>query len=352
MPLESYDLPSADPPLPVARTAANLQDLRSGLEGVLPPRDLDRTLRVASWNVKQLGGRPRLPESYWYIAEVLSHFDVAFLRDLAGDLRGLERVRALLGDSWAFLVSDLLGGGDTEERVGILYDTRTVQFTGITGEFVLPDTEVVGRRRVPVRALARTPLMATFRAGGFGFALAGLQLRDPAPETPDPEAARRAAGEAVALHMAERTVDPSAPTRNLVLLGDFDFHEADSAIARELLGNGFGIPVGRETLLAAREGRIGRFYDQIAYRFGDRPRTAPLGQGVLPLFDWVFRDDQYSRYRPELRKDDGQAPRDPASFYRQYFRRDQLSDHLPIWAAFDIDLEADRLDRLAVTSRS
>jgi hypothetical protein len=347
MPLESYDLPSADPPLPVARTAANLQDLRSGLERVLPPRDLDRTLRVASWNVKQLGGRPRLPESSWYIAEVISHFDVVFLRELAGDLAGLERVRGLLGESWSYLVSDLLGGSDTDERVGIVYDTRTVQFTGICGEFVLPDTEVVGRRRVPVRALARSPLMATFRAGCFDFALAGLQLRDPPADTPDPEAARRAAAEALALHMAERTVDPAARTRNLILLGDFDFHEAGSAIARELAANGFGIPVGREAILSAREGKVGRFYDQLAYRFGDRPGLAPLGQGVLPLFDWVFRDDQYARYRPELRKDDGQAPRDAASFYRQYFRRDQLSDHHPLWAAFDVDLGADRLDRLA-----
>ena len=347
MPLESYDLPSADPPLPVARTAANLQDLRSGLEGVLPPRDLDRTLRVASWNVKQLGGRPRLPESYWYIAEVLSHFDVVFLRELAADLAGLDRVRRLLGDSWAFLVSDLLAGGDTDERVGIVYDTRTVQFTGISGEFVLPDSEVVGRRRVAVRALARSPLMASFRAGGFDVALAGLQLRDPPPGTPDPEAARRAAAEALALHVAERTIDPAARTRNLILLGDFDFHEPDSAIARELTRNGFGIPVGYDALRAARDGRVGRFYDQIAYRFGDRPKLQPRGYGVLPLFDWVFRDDQYTRYRPELRKDDGQAPRDPASFYRQYFRRDQLSDHHPLWAAFDIDLEADRLDRLA-----
>ena len=347
MPLESYDLPSANPPLPVARTAANLQDLRSGLEGVLPPRDLDRTLRVASWNVKQLGGRARLPESYWYIAEVLSHFDVVFLRELAGDLSGLERVRALMGDSWAFLASDLLAGGDTEERLGIVYDTRTVQFTGVCGEFVLPDTEVVGRRRVPVRSLARSPLMASFRAGGFDFALAGLQLRDPPADTPDPDAARRAAAEAVALHMAERTVEPGTRTRNLVLVGDFDFHEGGSAIARELTANGFRIPVGREALLAAREGSVGRFYDQLAYRFGDRPAMKPLGQGVLPLFDWVFRDDQYARYRPELRKDDGQAPRDAASYYRQYFRRDQLSDHHPLWAAFDIDLEADRLDRLA-----
>jgi hypothetical protein len=347
MPLESYDLPSADPPLPVARTAANLQNLRSGLEGVLPPRDLDRTLRIASWNVKQLGGRPRLAESYWYIAEVLSHFDVVFLRELAGDLAGLDRVRGLLGESWTVLVSDLLAGGDADERVGLVYDTRTVQFTGISGEFVLPDTEVVERKRVPVRALARSPLMASFRAGGFDFALAGLQLRDPPAETADPEAARRAAAEALALHVAERTVDPAARTRNLILLGDFDFHEPDSAIRRELTGNGFQIPVGREALCAAREGMVGRFYDQIAYRFGDRPQQRPIGQGVLPLFDWVFRDDQYHRYRPELRKDDGQAPRDPASFYRQYFRRDQLSDHNPLWAAFDIDLEADRLDRLA-----
>lgn len=347
MPLESYDLPAADPPVPVARTAANLQDLRSGLESVLPPRDLDRTLRVASWNVKQLGGHPRLPESYWYIAEVLSHFDVVFLRELAGDLGGLERVRALLGDSWSFLVSDVLGASDAEERVGIVYDTRTIHFTGICGEFVLPDSEVVGRRRMAVRALARSPLLASFRAGGLDVALAGLQLRDPPADTQDPEAARRAAAEAVALHVAERTVDPGARTRNLVLFGDFDFHEADSAIARELTANGFRIPVRRDALLAAREGKVGRFYDQIAYRFGDRPRLEPLGQGVLPLFDWVFRDDQYHRYRPELRKDDGQAPRDAASFYRQYFRRDQLSDHHPLWAAFDIDLEADRLDRLA-----
>jgi endonuclease/exonuclease/phosphatase family metal-dependent hydrolase len=347
MPLESYDLPAADPPVPVERTAANLRSLRAALEADLPARDPDRTLRVASWNVKQLGARPRLPESSWYIAEVISHFDVVGLREVAGDLGGLERVRQLLGPAWAYLVSDVAPGSEDGERVGVLYDSRTVQFTGIAGELELPETEVVERRRVPLRAIARTPLMASFRAGGFEFALASATLGLAVARPDDDPDLRAAEAEAFALNMAQRVAEDRGATRNLLLLGDFDFHDAASPVADRLRRHGFGIPVGHDQLMATSVGGVGRFYDQIAYRFADRPRARPRASGVVALFDHVFRDDQYKRYRPELRKSDGTAPRDALSYYRQYFRRDELSDHLPLWAAFDIDVASERLGHLA-----
>ena len=62
-----------------ARIVGNLQALREDLSevGGVPPRTVKNTLLLASWNLRdfdsnKFGYGPRMDESYYYIAEVIS----------------------------------------------------------------------------------------------------------------------------------------------------------------------------------------------------------------------------------------------------------------------------------------
>lgn len=134
-----YRLDESDPALNAPRTAANLIDLRVQLDRDVPPKTVLERLLLATWNIQAFGTTNRLEESYWYIAEILSRFDLIAIQEIKGDLSALDQVRALLGDWWDYIVTDVTeGSAGNNERLGFLFDTRKVEFGGIAGEIVLP----------------------------------------------------------------------------------------------------------------------------------------------------------------------------------------------------------------------
>lgn len=102
-----------------------------------------RRLRIATWNLREFdSGRYgyRLPEAIFYIAEVISAFDIVALQEVRGDLYALNRLLRVLGSNWKAIMTD----SDTStsshgERMVFLYDTRHVQFQGTAGEVSLSD---------------------------------------------------------------------------------------------------------------------------------------------------------------------------------------------------------------------
>ncbi len=65
-----------------------LLSLRGRLDRLLPPKDADDRLLLATWNIRDLGKRNRrgygrrLPESHFYIAEVISRFDFVAMQQV------------------------------------------------------------------------------------------------------------------------------------------------------------------------------------------------------------------------------------------------------------------------------
>ena len=86
------NLSSADPSVTgsinVKRTAANLQELRTQLDEQIPRRSVFETLLLATWNIQAFGNSFRTEESLWYIAEVLSRFDLIAIQEVKRDLGG------------------------------------------------------------------------------------------------------------------------------------------------------------------------------------------------------------------------------------------------------------------------
>ena len=73
------------PGMPVAekqRTIVKLLELKQGLDSSITPRRTDDNLIIASWNIKEFGHTTqRIPESYFYIAEIISYFDLIAVQE-------------------------------------------------------------------------------------------------------------------------------------------------------------------------------------------------------------------------------------------------------------------------------
>ncbi len=331
-----YRLDESDPALNAPRTAANLIDLRVQLDRDVPPKTVLERLLLATWNIQAFGTTNRLEESYWYIAEILSRFDLIAIQEIKGDLSALDQVRALLGDWWDYIVTDVTeGSAGNNERLGFLFDTRKVEFGGIAGEIVLPPLKDAKGRSVAPDQIFRTPFVAGFRAGWFDFMLATAHIRFGKNKRADP--ARVMEIRQVADFLAKRGSRTSTWSPNLVLLGDFNIFDESSPAMDALLDAGFTVPRALSQVPSSNVGAQPRRYDQIAFRLSGQPQLQPTQAGVLDYFESVYTDDKFGSYAPGLTRADGSVPTDKRRYYQNHWRRREMSDHLLLWAEIPIE---------------
>jgi len=332
------------------RVAQNLLDLRATLEDPqnqnYVPSKSDNQLLLATWNIQHFGSTKRYDESLWYIAEILSRFDLIAIQEVKQSLRDLELVAQLLGPWWKYIVSDVTAGDPgNEERLAYLFDNRRVRFSGLAGEIVLPSIEDADGDLYPARQLVRTPYMAGFTAGWFSFILSTVHLiwgeeeQDFVPRVEEVEQ--------ITNFLVNRQSEHGAWSRNMILLGDFNMFDPDGVAARALASSGFSIPHGREDLRATNVGQEARFYDQIAFLLEDDERSDPTSLGVVDFFDAVYSNEKFEDYRNTLRTASGVVPSNPWRYYRQYWRRREMSDHLLLWVQLPIDFSDTHLAGVA-----
>ncbi|MGD2184615.1 MAG: endonuclease/exonuclease/phosphatase family protein [Desulfobacterales bacterium] len=347
------------------RVAGRLEALRNtlrnhpdGPDRSVPQKNATDTLLLATWNLKEFeGGKndKRTAESYWYIAEIVSHFDLMAIQEVGADLSALEKLRARLGGTWKYVVSDVTkGSAGNLERLSFLFDNRKIRFSGVAGEIVIPPKEdSKGKTVAPANQLARTPTIVGFEAGWFRFMLSTVHIIWGKGVEEHP--ARVAEIEALAKFLKDRSEDETAWSQNLILLGDFNIFSADpsNAAFAAITANGFEIPSALQSIPPTNVGTDARFYDQIALKFREN-NLAPTGRGgVFDYFNVVYRDDDYDHYVPSMM--DGKAENDPdnpltydtngnrrddnqrKAYYRNHWRRRQMSDHLNMWLELKID---------------
>jgi endonuclease/exonuclease/phosphatase family metal-dependent hydrolase len=348
------------------RTVANLLALRKALseaEGAPPPRRA-RSLLIGTWNLREFDSTTwgsRVPETYAYIAEIIDRFDLVAVQEVRADLEALERLMRRLGPRWRYLVSDVTRGtAGNGERLAFLYDVSKVEFLGMAGELVLPPIRKEGQV-VPVQQIARTPLMAAFQVGWTKFVIATVHIIY-GPSTAEP-VARVDEIRQVARFLRERTDDPDEPTRNFIVLGDFNIFSENDATMRALTEEGgFTVPEGVTSIPGTNVPRDKK-YDQIAFRSAGEFFECTGAAGAFDFYEHVFRSDEADTYRPyidryiEARAAAGKrspkAPSTAAAARTQFrtWRTYQMSDHLPLWAEFRVDFADKYLERLA-TPRS
>lgn len=155
-----------------ARVIERLLALRKQLNAQVPEKTATQTLLLATWNIREFGEN-RLPESSYYIAEIIDHFDIVVIQEVnSKEIGGLENVLSILGNNWAYVISDgVEGPTGGNEAMAFVYNTNKVKFTGLAGEIVLPDDKLMNGVQ-----FARTPFMVSFRAGWFDFKLCTVHI--------------------------------------------------------------------------------------------------------------------------------------------------------------------------------
>lgn len=106
--------------------------------------DSSKVLRLATWNLREFGHEnkygKRLDDAYYFIAEIISEFDLVAVQEVTSDLGGLRKLLGLLGAPWKAIATDVSGNS---ERMVFLYNRNTCQFRGIAGELTLGDSHVI-----------------------------------------------------------------------------------------------------------------------------------------------------------------------------------------------------------------
>jgi len=326
-----------------ARTIAGLKALRPALTAQIPAKSTTDTLLLATWNIRELdAGRygPRSDESYFYLAEILSRFDLVAVQELRQSLYPLQRLQRILGSWWDFIVTDVtLGTSGNSERMAYLYDRRKVSFTGLAAELVLPKKP--GATTEPLQ-FARSPYVAGFRAGWAYLTLLTAHIYYGKSVAVDPRRLQEITdfAQTVAKNAEKYSTAPQyepgkvSDAGNLIMLGDFNIFNREDVTLQAITDAGFVVPPELQQLPGSNVAR-NKHYDQIAY-FRQLSKMRTTGHaGIFDFYEHVYRDE--AAYA---------GPRNGRGSSFNEWRTYQMSDHLPMWIEFSVDDSEAYLDSL------
>ena len=339
-----------------ARTAERLLALRRKLRSEITDRVAKDSLLIATWNLRdfdsnRLGHGPRLRESFYYIAEMVSAFDLVVLQEVSRNLDGLEALMAILGPGWDYFATAAVDvGGAREERMAFVFRHDKIRFRKIAGEIVVPGGQITAPgasetepRPGALLQFVRAPFVTAFEAGTVRLNFCVLHLRQARGDKKSLE--RHAAElEALARYFREKQ---DREREDYVLIGDFGVAAPSDLVAKLLERQGFDIPEA----LTKKRAHLDpdKFYDQIAFRIR-KDQLEPGNAGTFRHFDAVFRDNDedftaYCDLMPEDRANDlwNGGPR---GYYAQQWRSWQMSDHQILWVELKLDFSDHYLDTI------
>ena len=308
--------------------AAGLKELQGRIaKAELPDSALDETLLIATWNIREFGNphHKRSRKSLYYMAEILSQFDLIGIVELRRDVHEMAEVLHLLGPTWDIVYSDYLDDyGGNRERVGFVYDKRACTFTGLAGNANEPRKKAGHEYVLAADSWWRKPFMASFRAGNFDFVMLETHIR-----WGSVAADRTKELSMLADYVYDRTVATDAIDRDVLVMGDFNIPSLDSDLYRAATARGLTMPPGLTNVsgsnVAAKLAKNKR-YDQILYNPVYTKSITDQG-GILD-----FYQDGWGALYPEAA-----GPHDMKFTF-------QLSDHLPLWIMINTDIDGEQLD--------
>ena len=353
------------------RTVRNLIQLRGQLDRSVPSKDAEDNLLLATFNIRDLGKRnrrgwgKRLPESWFYLAEVISRFDFVAVQEV-NELEEWQHIMDILGRDWDFIATDetdsKLGGNG--ERMTFVYDKRKVWFQNIAGEIVLPpdmliseaEFELSGKKITAGNQFKRTPFIASFQSGWLKFDICTVHLYYGAASGAKLDQ-RIEEIATIAEYLGTRADRALGNDRALFVLGDFNIISPEHKTMKALTDNGFIVP---KTLQDNPTTRTKMHYDQIGFKtkpeiveYVESRSTDPLKKnaGVVPLFECVFTENEFASYSDIVKKQTtaGKNATTTAALKKAYmeWRTYQFSDHYPMWVRLQTDGSAAYLQRIA-----
>lgn len=296
----------------------------------IPPSQLDETINVAIWNIREFGKVRRTEAAIHFIAEILGQFDLVAIVELRSDLTDLGRVLAILGPSWDVVYSDWIeDAGGNKERTAFLYDNRAVTFNGLAAEIDAP-RDKTGMEYLATQSFWRPPYMCSFRSGNFDFIAITTHAR-----WGDSIKGRQAELRMLAEWIDTRFKDKYVEDHDLIVMGDFNIPKIGDDLFKALTSTGLLVPdvlvslkAGEQVIGGTNLGKDAR-YDQILHLPTLKKRFSNLG-GTIDFFGSdgrikeLFPDKGYSREKFTF----------------------QISDHFPLWVQIKTDIDGERLSQL------
>ena len=316
------------------RTAERLLTLKLELDKAIPAKTVDPTLLLATWNLREFGGTKsggREDEPLFYIAEIMSRFDIIAVQEVRDDLDALDKLMVNLGSWWKYIVSDVtLGEQGNNERHAYIYDTRKISFGGMAGELV-PEMKKEGGVLKSDFAFSRNPYVAGFKAGWFKFTLCTQHFYYGEDKADDPQRVQEA--KAIVQLLKKRMQSKDAWANNAILLGDFNIFSTNDETFKAIEKEMFEIPVKlKGTYTNAAQDKP---FDQIAFLAREVQTQMGLARaGTFPFYNYVYRDADWQTYQPDT----------TLNKYRQW-RTFKMSDHLPLWVEVYVDFGNEYLEK-------
>jgi hypothetical protein len=319
------------------RIINGLIDLKPALQTEIAPRRTEGNLLIASWNLKEFGHtKQRLPDAYFFIAEILAGFDLIAVQEIKSTLKDLEIVMRLLGPDWRYMVNDITEGvAGNRERSGYIFNTNRVKLSGLAGEIAIPpELSADGT----LKQLKRSPYMTGFIAGWKKFAMINLHLHpgdafdnpdDDRDDDQEDDVALRLEEVRLLMATVEEKMD-NLWTQNLKIITDAGFAESTAL-------------VGQVTNVSKTQAYDRMFFLQNEYFRLGRSETGRQEGGVFNPFNHVYTQADTSQYRDEMievyggNADIAGDPAELEKYFRNFWRKNQLSDHFPIWVELSID---------------
>jgi endonuclease/exonuclease/phosphatase family metal-dependent hydrolase len=312
-------------------TAAGLKELQRRIAThSLPDSALDKTLKIATWNIREFGnpGHKRKKKSLYYIAEILSQFDLIGVVELRKDVGEMSEVLRLMGPSWDIIYSDYIeDAGGNKERVGFVFDKRACVFTGLAGNANEPRKKKGSEYLIAGDSWWRKPFMAGFRSGNFDFVVITTHIRWGSMET---DRAKELA--LLADYVYARTIKDATIDRDVIVMGDFNIPSLQSPLYKAVTKRGLIMPQSLAGVHGSNLAKDKR-YDQILYNPVYTKSFADAG-GVIDFFK-----TGWGALYPEAK-----SQKDPKFTF-------QLSDHLPLWTMINTDNDGEQLDQVLAPRR-
>jgi hypothetical protein len=312
--------------------AQGLKKLRERIAAAnIPSSSLDETLILATWNVREFGKSPRKEAAIHLIAEIMGQFDLISVVELRDNVTDLHRVVQIRGPYWQVVYSDYnTDRAGNHERIAYVYDKRAVTFTGLAAEA----DPIRKKMKVTIKGKTfdeyrsaitwwRSPFMASFRAGDFDFIAITAHIRW---DTAGGEPSRQRALQLLADWVDKRRKEKHAVDKDIILMGDFNIAKVGDDLYKAITSKGLRMPsalVGQHGTNLARN----KVYDQILH-YPNHTKSFTKHAGVL---DFYLKNHKPLFSGISMTKDEFTY---------------QISDHLPLWAQLDTDIDDERLDQI------
>lgn len=287
------------------RALDGLEKLRHDIGDSIAPRNVTDNLLIATWNLRKFNKSDRrLEETFFYMAQIISYFDIVAIQEVGRNISSLRKLMTILGDNWAVSYSGVGSKGSQYQRFAYIYDTRKIELGHFSSSVVL-----IGQNQ-----LLRPPYLVDFKVGDREIVLCNVHI-----VWGRQREARREEVRLLSEYLVRQFKIAGIDADSLILLGDFQSESAESEQLQIIKNAGFLVDANLAALNTNY--RQTRPYDQIAFLSkSDEMRVGRFG--VIDFFQSVFTLDQQNEYYADKRGGSSYAT----------WRTFQMSDHLPKWA--------------------